>query len=144
MDVVKFTLLAGAKAPVYSSAGAAGLDLFARLNTPDAVLAVRPMMRVLVSTGVSMEIPSGYYGRIAPRSGLAVSKGLDIMAGVIDNDYRGEVKILVINLGQEAIVIHDGDKIAQMIFERSEQLVLTPKNALAPSARGAGGFGSTG
>lgn len=125
--------------PTRGSSAAAGLDLY---SVEDLVLG--PNVRVLARTGVSVAIPEGFYGRVAPRSGLAVKHGLDVMAGVIDADYRGELKCLLHNGGEETISIPAGSKICQLIIEK----IITPKavwsDQLTATARGTGGFGSTG
>lgn len=100
--------------------------------------------RMLVSTGLSLAIPNGYFGRIAPRSGLAVKKGVDILAGTLDSLYRGEVKICVINLGVEPFVWEAGERIAQLIIEKCEAAKFLEVAELDETARGAGGFGSSG
>jgi dUTP pyrophosphatase len=95
-------------------------------------------------TGVKMAIPEGYYGRVAPKSGLASKAGLDVLAGVIDSDYRGEIIVLLVNLGQSPVVIHNHEKIAQLIFERAEQAYVYEVEELNDTPRGSKGFGSTG
>jgi dUTP pyrophosphatase len=125
--------------PVRGSAAAAGLDLFAIED-----LAIEPHSRVVARTGLAVAIPEGYYGRVAPRSGLAKNFGLDVLAGVIDADYRGEIGCLLYNTGAERVQIAAGSKICQLIIER----IITPEaawvSALANTDRGDGGFGSTG
>jgi dUTP pyrophosphatase len=124
--------------PTRGSTGAAGYDLY---TTEFHIL--KPGERKLFKTGLSMSIPSGMYGRIAPRSGLAYKKGIDVMAGVIDEDYRGEIGVILINLGQEDVNIIVGDKIAQIIFEFYNQVDFVETNGLDNTQRGEGGFGST-
>jgi len=102
-----------------------------------------PGERKLFKTGLSIAIPSGLYGRIAPRSGLAFKHGIDVMAGVIDEDYRGEVGVILINLGREDKTIYVGDKIAQLIFENYTRCGFEEVNSLDETNRGAGGYGST-
>jgi dUTP pyrophosphatase len=138
--VLKFLKLhPAAQLPSRGSAGAAGLDLF-------SVEAVRlgAGARAMVRTGLSVAIPRGFYGRIAPRSGLAVRHGLDVLAGVIDSDYRGEIVCALVNHGREALTLEAGQRIAQLIIEA----IITPDavwaDALDETARGEGGFGSTG
>ena len=125
--------------PTRGSAAAAGLDL----HCVDAV-SLLPHHRVLARTGLAVSIPQGYYGRIAPRSGLAMKTGLDVLAGVIDADYRGEILCLLYNTGDQTIELPAGSKICQLILER----IITPEavwsDDLAVTGRGAGGFGSTG
>lgn len=143
---VPFTLNEGAKAPIYSSDGAIGLDLFAHINfRNDGTVTLRPGQRMGFPTGVKMAIPEGYYGRVAPKSGLASKAGLDVLAGVIDSDYRGEIIVLLINLGQSPVVIHNGEKIAQLIFEKAVKAThFHQVESLDETKRGEGGFGSTG
>lgn len=131
------------RVPRYQTVKAAGADITAHLAEP---LSILPLQRALVPTGLRVEIPDGYEAQIRPRSGLAVKKGLTILnsPGTIDADYRGEVKILVINLSQETVEIHDGERIAQMIFAPVVQAEFAVGEELAPSDRGSGGFGSTG
>lgn len=125
--------------PRRGSALSAGLDV---CSIEDVEIA--PKQRALARTGLAVAIPAGFYGRVAPRSGLAVKQGLDVLAGVIDSDYRGEVCIVLYNTGDEAIVLPAGIKICQLIIEQ----IITPEAAwvtdLDETARGAGGFGSTG
>jgi dUTP pyrophosphatase len=124
--------------PVYATIHCAGADLF---STECETLA--PGERRLFKTGLSAAIPSGVYGRIAPRSGLALKNGIDVLAGVIDEDYRGEIGVLLINHGTEPKTIYVGDKIAQIIFEQYRQLVFVEVPELSETVRGEGGFGST-
>ncbi len=125
--------------PTRGSLHSAGLDLY---SIDD--LNIAPLSRVRAHTGLSVAIPEGCYGRIAPRSGLAANHGLDVLSGVIDADYRGEVICLLYNTGDQAIVLPAGSKMCQLIIEQ----IITPKPAweenLQETARGAGGFGSTG
>jgi len=139
-------LIPNAQLPIRGSSNAAGYDLF---STDSYV--VLPGRRVVVSTGISVQLPPGTYGRIAPRSGLAVKHGLDTLAGVIDPDYTGEVKVVLQNLDlQQPFVIRPGYRIAQLILENYTvaDVVEVPTEFTAlcatPSARGAAGFGSTG
>lgn len=130
--------------PAYGSAGAAGLDLRACLPEDDVSLTLAPGARVLVPTGLAVAVPEGHYGRVAPRSGLALKQGVDVLAGVIDGDYRGEVGVLVLNTGDAPVVVCHGDRIAQLIVERISRPRPVAVDRLEDSARGAGGFGSTG
>lgn len=143
MHVVLLTK--NAQMPEYESEDAAGMDLrvdFTGTGAESFVL--EPGKRHLFKTGISVAAPDGYYARIAPRSGLAYKKGIDVMAGVIDRDYRGEVGVILVNLGQEPVTITQGDRIAQMILERCGQAVIKHVDELFSTERGAGGFGSTG
>lgn len=124
--------------PAKGSDKAAGYDL-SSLESRN----LNPGERHLFKTGLSFEIPTGMYGRIAPRSGLAFKSGIDVMAGVIDEDYRGEVGVILINLGQTNKLISPGDKIAQIIFEFYNDVEVIEANSLQSTERGAGGFGST-
>lgn len=128
-----------ARLPQRASDAAAGADLFAA-----ECITLAPGARHAVATGLAVQIPPGWYGRIAPRSGLAARHGIDTLAGVIDADYRGEVKVLLINLGSEPVTLQIGDRIAQLIIERAAvcEFVATPE--LATTERGRRGFGSTG
>jgi len=125
--------------PVRSSADAAGADLFA---AADVTLA--PGERRLVPTGLQVAIPAGYVGLVWPRSGLAFRHGIDTMAGVIDSDYRGEVRVLLVNHGAGECRIERGDRIAQLLVQRVEPAVFVRVDELPASTRGSGGFGSTG
>lgn len=139
MKKVSITKLSkNAIVPTRGSMKAAGYDLY---TTEFHIL--KPGERRLFKTGLSMEIPSGMYGRIAPRSGLALKNGIDVLAGVIDEDYRGEIGVVLINLGQEDKNITVGDKIAQIIFEFYNEVDFTEEATLNETARGSGGYGST-
>lgn len=129
--------------PEYATAGAAGLDLKANLS--EAIL-LKPLQRCLVPTGLFIELPLGYEAQIRPRSGLAFKHGLTVLnsPGTIDADYRGEVKVLLVNLSDTDFTIRDGERIAQMVIARHEQISWQAVEVLEDSQRGAGGFGSTG
>jgi dUTP pyrophosphatase len=129
---------AGAALPEYASEGAAGADLRA---AEDVVIA--PGERAAVATGLRLEIPAGHAGLVWPRSGLAVRHGIDTLAGVIDSDYRGEVKVVLVNHGREPFAIRAGDRIAQLLVQRVERARFVAADVGA-TARGEGGFGSTG
>jgi dUTP pyrophosphatase len=124
---------------VYSSKDAAGADLRA---AEEVTLA--PGERASVGTGVHLEIPTGHVGLVWPRSGLAVRHGLDTLAGVIDADYRGEVRVVLVNHGREPVRLAPGDRIAQLLVQRVERAVFKVVDALGETGRGGGGFGSTG
>ena len=139
-DVLRFKQLdPRAVLPQRGSALAAGLDVFAIEDVE-----IGPKQRASARTGLAVAIPEGFYGRIAPRSGLAAKKGLDVLSGVIDSDYRGEILCLLYNTGDEIINLPAGSKICQLIIEQ----IITPDaewaTELDETARGAGGFGSTG
>ncbi|HPY81050.1 MAG TPA: dUTP diphosphatase [Bacteroidales bacterium] len=131
--------------PEYSSASAAGLDL--RANTKEQ-LTINPGERVVVPTGLIIEIPNGYEGQIRPRSGLAASYGITVLnsPGTVDADYRGEVKVILINLSDKPFVINNGDRIAQLVIAKFEKIEWEAVDAtsLSVSKRGEQGFGSTG
>ena len=127
-----------AKTPTRGSVFAAGYDLYA---TEEYTLV--PMERKLFKTGITMAISSGVYGCIAPRSGLALKNGIDIMAGIIDEDYRGDIGVILINLGDKPFEVKIGDKIAQIIFEQYNPASFQEVDELSSSIRGIDGFGST-
>ena len=129
--------------PEYGSAGASGADLRARL--PQDLL-LRPGERALVPTGLHLEIPEGLEGQVRPRSGLAARSGLTVLntPGTIDSDYRGEIKVILINLGQEPATIRTGDRIAQIVFSPVVRVEFPRAEGLTETGRGSGGFGSTG
>lgn len=138
---MKVKLLAtNAKVPVRTNDCAAGYDLYSLYN-----YTLYPHQRLLVQTGIAMEIPDGYYGRIAPRSGLAMKKGIDVMAGVIDSDYRGELGVLLLNTDPEKVFyIEFGDKIAQIVFEKYYTFDIEVSDEISKTSRGDSGFGSSG
>lgn len=129
--------------PAYETEGSAGMDLRASLKEP---VTLEPGGRFLVPTGLSIELPAGYEAQIRARSGLAVKKGIGLVNGVgtIDSDYRGEIKIALINWGQEPFTISDGDRIAQMIIAKYERITWKKTDELEDTERGSGGFGHTG
>lgn len=129
--------------PEYATEGSAGMDIRAHLA---GAVSLQPLERTLVPTGLYIELPEGYEAQIRPRSGLAVKQGITCLntPGTIDSDYRGEIKIILINLSGESQSIHPGDRIAQMVIQRVEKARLTPVVQLSESDRSAGGFGSTG
>jgi dUTP pyrophosphatase len=140
IDVIRFKQLdPRAVLPKRGSVLAAGLDV---CGIED--MSIGPNQRVMARTGIAVAIPPGFYGRVAPRSGLAAKNGLDVLAGVIDSDYRGEIVCVLYNTGDETINLPAGSKICQLIIEQ----IITPEAAWATdlddTARGAGGFGSTG
>ncbi|MDR1788361.1 MAG: dUTP diphosphatase [Treponema sp.] len=141
--VLKIRRLPGAALPAYESAGASGLDVRAFLET-DLVLA--PGERAFVPTGLFIETPEGCEAQMRPRSGLAAKQGLTVLntPGTIDADYRGELKVILINLGQEAARIRNGDRIAQVVVCPVTRVQVEETSALSETARGSGGFGSTG
>ena len=129
--------------PEYATLGSSGMDIRANL---DAVMVLQPSERVLVPTGLFVEIPLGYEIQIRPRSGLAIKQGITCLntPGTIDADYRGEIKVILINLSAETQIINPADRIAQMVLQKVEQIQWVAVDELADSERGEGGFGSTG
>lgn len=130
--------------PEYQTAHAAGLDL--RAHLPEGPVTLGPLERLLIPTGLSLEIPVGYEGQIRPRSGLAVKHGIGLVnsPGTIDADYRGEVRVLLVNLSNEAFVVNDGERIAQLVVAKHETIIWQPAEELSETQRGTGGYGSTG
>jgi|TARA_R110001606_G_scaffold206965_6_gene354715 dUTP pyrophosphatase len=156
MEVKYSKLHPEGKEPFRANTSDAGYDLFST-----EYVTLEPFQRKLISTGINVEIPEGFYGRVAPRSGLACKKGIDVMAGVIDSGYRGEVKVLLINLNFEGynlmpntfetmfgsankMEIKPGDRIAQLIIEKCHSVEWKPMETLEESQRGEQGFGSSG
>ncbi|MBN8695311.1 MAG: dUTP diphosphatase [Bacteroidetes bacterium] len=129
--------------PSYATQAAAGMDLRANLDAP---IVLGSLERALVPTGLFMEIPLGYEAQVRPRSGLAFKNGLTVLnsPGTIDADYRGEVKVILVNLSKETFTINDGERVAQMVIAKHEQAEWTEVEQLEETARGEGGFGSTG
>jgi len=131
--------------PAYETAGAAGMDLRAAVPE-DRPMLILPVRRALVPTGLIFEIPDGFEGQVRPRSGLAFKHGITCLntPGTIDSDYRGEVKVLLVNLGDEDFSVTRGMRVAQMVLARVERLAPQEASLSTATARGAGGFGSTG
>jgi dUTP pyrophosphatase len=129
--------------PAYQTEHAAGMDLQANL---EETIILEPGQRKLIPTGLKIELPSGYEAQIRPRSGLAFKHGITVLnsPGTIDADYRGEIKVLLINHGDEAFEIKNGERIAQMIIAKHEQVIWQKTNELSDTNRGIGGYGSTG
>jgi dUTP pyrophosphatase len=129
--------------PSYASTAAAGMDLRANISEP---VILKSLERTLVSTGLFIELPIGYEAQIRPRSGLAFKNGLTVLnsPGTIDADYRGEIKVLLVNLSKDDFIIYDGERLAQMVIAKHEQAEWFEVEQLENSARGEGGFGSTG
>lgn len=129
--------------PQYKTSGSAGMDLQADILDP---VTLAPMERTLIATGLYLELPQDFEAQIRPRSGLSFKKGLTVVnaPGTIDSDYRGEIKVIMVNLSNEAQTIEPGDRIAQMVIARYEQISWKQVDELEESQRGAGGFGSTG
>lgn len=135
----------GLPLPAYESTGAAGMDLRAAVPD-DRPLLILPGKRALVPTGLILEIPEGMEGQVRPRSGLAFKHGLTCLntPGTVDSDYRGEVKVLLINLGDEDFAVTRGMRIAQIVFAAVTQVAIEERSLAGSTTRGAGGFGSTG
>lgn len=129
--------------PSYATAGSSGMDI--RANVEDAVT-LQPLERCLLPTGLYIELPEGYEAQIRPRSGMAIKQGITCLnsPGTVDSDYRGELKIILINLSNEPQVIHNGDRIAQMVIAKTEKAVLVLVQHLNHTTRGDGGFGHSG
>jgi dUTP pyrophosphatase len=129
--------------PEYATEKAAGLDLKANLNES---IVLKPLQRALIPTGLYMELPAGYEAQIRPRSGLAFKHGITVLnsPGTIDADYRGEIKVLLVNVSDADFTVNDGERIAQMVIARHEQISWYVVSELESSKRGEGGFGSTG
>jgi dUTP pyrophosphatase len=129
--------------PAYATAGSAGLDMKAALEAP---LVLAPGERTMMPTGLKMAVPEGYEGCVRPRSGLAAKHGIAIVnaPGTIDSDYRGEVKVLLINLGKDPVTFHRGDRIAQLLIQPIAHVQVEGVGSLDDTSRGEGGFGHTG
>ena len=129
--------------PQYATPESAGLDLRANLDTP---VTLQPMQRHLIPTGLHIALPAGFEAQVRPRSGLALRHGITVLnsPGTIDADYRGEVMVLLVNLGEEPFVVNDGERIAQLIVARYEQVAFVPTDSLDATERGEGGYGHTG
>ncbi len=129
--------------PSYATSASAGMDLRANL---DSSVVLKSLERVLVPTGLFIELPVGYEAQIRPRSGLAFKNGVTVLnsPGTIDADYRGEIKVILVNLSNEDFIIKDGERVAQMVISKHEQAEWVHANELGETERGEGGFGSTG
>lgn len=140
---VKIANQSGNPIPMYATEGSSGIDI--RADLPSNIQ-LQPMERTLVPTGLFMEIPLGYEAQIRPRSGLAIKQGITCLnsPGTIDADYRGEIKVILINLSNEIQTIEPGERIAQMVFQKIEKIKLEPVVELTNTERGTGGFGHTG
>jgi dUTP pyrophosphatase len=129
--------------PAYETEQSAGMDLRANM---DEAIALGPLERALVPTGLFIALPPGFEAQVRPRSGLAAKQGITVLnsPGTVDADYRGEIKVILVNLSNETVQINDGDRVAQLVIARHEQAVWQAVEVLDETARGAGGFGSTG
>lgn len=140
---IKIINHSGHPLPAYETAHAAGMDLRAYTNEE---ITIKPLQRLLIPTGLHIELPIGYEAQIRPRSGLAYKHGIGIVnsPGTIDADYRGEIKVLLVNLSDTAFVINNGDRIAQMVIAKHETINWESVEELSDTARGEGGYGHTG
>jgi dUTP pyrophosphatase len=140
---VKITNKSKHPLPKYETLGASGMDIRADIDT---TIDIEPLGRVLIKTGLYLEMENGLECQVRPRSGLALKKGLSVLntPGTIDADYRGEIGVILVNLSNVAVSIEDGERIAQLVFCKVEHVSLTEVAVLTDSERGAGGFGSTG
>lgn len=140
---VKIVNISNNPLPEYATEGASGMDLRADLTSP---VAMQPLERKLVPTGLSIELPMGYEAQVRPRSGLAIKHGITCLntPGTIDADYRGEIKIVLINLSAEKQIINSGDRIAQLVIQKVEKINWEQVTVLTETVRSNGGFGSTG
>jgi dUTP pyrophosphatase len=137
--IIKFKRLSqDAQIPTRATAGSAGFDIYS-----NGFYLIKPQVRCLLDTDIAMQLPEGWWGELKPRSGLAAKHGLDVLAGVIDSDYLGEIKVSLINLGEHDVEIKKGDRIAQLIIQRYESEWVEVEE-LHSTDRGNGGFGSTG
>ncbi len=129
--------------PGYETKHAAGMDLRANIDEP---ITLQPLQRALVATGLFIELPAGFEAQVRPRSGLAAKKGVTVLnsPGTIDADYRGEVKVILVNLSNETFVVEDGERVAQLVVAKHERAEWQETVTLVETERGAGGFGSTG
>lgn len=145
LGVVRLPHSDGLPLPAYETAGAAGLDLRAAVADDRPVL-ILPGRRALVPTGLVLEIPEGFEGQVRPRSGLAFKNGITCLntPGTIDSDYRGEVKVLLVNLGEEDFLVTRGMRVAQFVIAPVSRATVEERSAAAGTTRGSGGFGSTG
>lgn len=146
MDRIKVKIINKSHHPLpeYSTPGAAGMDVRAWL--PDGPVTLRPLERALISTGLYVQLPQGYECQIRPRSGLALRSGLSIVntPGTVDADYRGEIKVILINLGSEPFVVNDGERICQMVIKQYSHVTWEQTERLDETKREDGGFGHTG
>lgn len=140
---IRFTRKRGAKIPIYATADSSGVDLFSFVDEP---VIIEPKRWALIPTGISVAIPKGYEGEIRPRSGLAYEHGITVLntPGTIDSDYRGEIKVILINHGDKPFIVENGLRIAQLVVRKVEKIELVEEEDLPPTERMDRGFGSTG
>lgn len=143
IKIKRFAHAADLPLPAYQTSGAAGFDLYAAIDKPVILM---PGDRILVPTGLAIALPLGFEAQLRPRSGLALKYGLTLLnsPGTVDSDYRGEIMLLLINLGNESIIINRGERIAQCVISATVQAMFEETNELPPTCRGNGGFGHTG
>jgi dUTP pyrophosphatase len=145
MSAVKIRIINQSEHPLpdYATPGASGMDLRAFITDP---IRLPPLGRSLISTGIFIELPEGYEAQVRPRSGLAIRQGITCLntPGTIDSDYRGEIKVILVNLSAEEQVVHNGDRIAQMVIQKVEKALWIPAENIAETKRNDGGFGHTG
>ncbi|WP_428743467.1 dUTP diphosphatase [Tenacibaculum sp.] len=129
--------------PAYETDGSAGMDLRANLNEP---VILKPLERAIIKTGLFIALPVGYEAQVRPRSGLAAKKGITVLnsPGTVDADYRGDIGVILVNLSNEDFIVNDGERIAQLVIAKHERIQWQEVELLDETARGAGGFGSTG
>ena len=129
--------------PTYETAGAAGMDLKANIDSP---IILKPLERAIVKTGLYIALPQGFEAQVRPRSGLAAKKGITVLnsPGTVDADYRGEIGVILVNLSNEDFIVNDGERIAQLVIAKHERISWQEVEILGETKRGAGGFGSTG
>lgn len=141
--VIKIINTSGNNLPEYATDGSAGMDIRASLQTS---VTLQPLERAMIPTGLYLEIPRGYEAQMRPRSGMAINQGITCLnsPGTIDSDYRGELKVILINLSSLEQIINNGDRIAQIVISKVERALLQPVQQLEESLRGDGGFGHTG
>ena len=141
--VIKIINTSGNNLPEYATNGSAGMDIRASLQTP---VILQPLERAMIPTGLYFEIPQGYEAQMRPRSGLAIKHGITCLnsPGTIDSDYRGELKVILINLSNQQQIISNGERIAQVVISKVEKALLQPVEQLQESLRAGGGFGHTG
>ena len=141
--VIKIINTSGNNLPDYATTGSAGMDIRASLQAP---IILKPLERAMIPTGIFLEIPIGYEAQMRPRSGLAIKQGITCLnsPGTIDSDYRGELKVILINLSSQEQTINNGERIAQIVISKVEKALLQPVEQLESSLRGEGGFGHTG
>ncbi|MEJ1159626.1 dUTP diphosphatase [Prosthecomicrobium sp. N25] len=145
LTIKRLPAAAGLALPAYQTAGAAGLDLLAAV-ADEAPVTIPPLGRALVPTGLVLAIPDGYEAQVRPRSGLAAKAGVTVLnsPGTIDSDYRGEVQVILVNLGPDPVTVRRGERIAQLVVAPVTRVAIVEADELDATARGAGGFGSTG